>query len=98
MGKITIGIVGVGNCASSLLQGIEFYRAADEKTADGHVGLMHDDVWGYRPSEIEVGCAFDVDQRKVGQPRDVAARAPPNNPRALYPKPPPSARTGKTGP
>ena len=57
MAKIAIGIVGVGNCASSLLQGIEFYRAADEKTADGHVGLMPYDVCGYRPSDIEVACA-----------------------------------------
>src|SRR5207245_8333416 len=46
VGKIAIGIVGVGNCASSLLQGIEFYRAADEKSADAHVGLMHYDVCG----------------------------------------------------
>src|SRR5881628_4143644 len=91
MGKIAIGIVGVGNCASSLLQGIEFYRAADEKTMDGHVGLMHDDVCGYRPSDVEVVCAFDVDQRKVGQPLDVAALAPPNNTRTLYPKLPRSS-------
>src|SRR5213593_1179996 len=98
MGKIAIGIVGVGNCASSLLQGIEFYRAADEKTADGYVGLMHYDVCGYRPSDIEVVCAFDVDQRKVGQPLDVAALAPPNNARALYPKLPRSSVTVEMGP
>src|SRR5437762_2086652 len=82
MGKIAIGIVGVGNCASSLLQGIEFYRAA----ADTHVGLMHRDLCGYGPSDIDVVCAFDIDQRKVGQPLDVAALAPPNNTRSLYPK------------
>ena len=98
MGKIAIGIVGVGNCASSLLQGIEFYRAADEKTVDGHVGLMHDDVCGYRPSDIEVVCAFDVDQRKVGQPLDVAALAPPNNTRTLYPKLPRSSVIVEMGP
>src|SRR5437016_1754778 len=98
MGKIAIGIVGVGNCASSLLQGIEFYRAADEKGAGGQVGLMHDDVCGYRPSDIEVVCAFDVDQRKVGQPLDVAALALPNNTRALYPKLPPSGVTVEMGP
>src|SRR5438046_9125818 len=98
MGKIAIGIVGMGNCASSLLQGIEFYRAADEKSADAHVGLMHDDVCGYRPSDIEVVCAFDVDQRKVGQPLDVAALALPNNTRALYPKLPPSGVTVEMGP
>src|SRR2546430_4240881 len=98
MGKIAIGIVGVGNCAGSRLQGIEFYRAADEKGAGGQVGLMHDDVCGYRRSDIEVVCAFDVDQRKVGQPLDVAALALPNNPRALYPKLPPSGVTVEMGP
>src|SRR5947208_6601145 len=98
MGKIAIGIVGVGNCASSLLQGIEFYRAADEKSADAHVGLMHYDVCGYRPGDIEVVCAFDVDQRKVGQPLDVAALAPPNNTRPLYPKLPRSSVIVEMGP
>jgi len=98
MGKIAIGIVGVGNCASSLLQGIEFYRAVDEKTADAHVGLMHHDVCGYRPGDIEVVCAFDVDQRKVGQPLDVAALAPPNNTRSLYPKLPRSNVIVEMGP
>src|SRR5207247_135151 len=98
MGKSAIGIVGVGNCASSLLQGIEFYRAVDEKTADAHVGLMHHDVCGYHPSDIEVVCAFDVDQRKVGQPLDVAALAPPNNTRPLYPKLPRSSVIVEMGP
>src|SRR5437763_14422198 len=98
MGKIAIGIVGMGNCASSLRQGIEFYRAADGKSADAHVGLMHHDVCGYRPSDIEVVCAFDVDQRKVGQPLDVAALAPPNNTRTLYPKLPRSSVIVEMGP
>src|SRR2546428_13048570 len=98
MGKIRIGIVGVGNCASSLLQGIEFYRAADEKTADAYVGLMHFDVCGYRPGDIEVVCAFDVDQRKVGQPLDVAALAPPNNTRPPYPNLPRSSGIADRGP
>jgi len=98
MGKIRLGIAGVGNCASSLLQGIEFYRAADEHTKTDHVGLMHEDVCGYRPGDIEVACAFDVDQRKVGQPLDVAALAAPNNTRALYPKLPRSSVTVEMGP
>jgi myo-inositol-1-phosphate synthase len=98
MGKIAIGIVGVGNCASSLLQGIEFYRAADEHTAGAHVGLMHHDVCGYRPGDIEVVCAFDIDQRKVGQPLDAAALAPPNNTRSLYPKLPRSGVVVDMGP
>src|SRR5215475_12255678 len=98
MGKIAVAIVGVGNCASSLLQGIEFYRSADQDTAATHVGLMHYDLCGYRPSDIEVVCAFDVDQRKVGQPLDVAAMAPPNNTRSLYPKLPRSSVTVEMGP
>src|SRR2546429_8534377 len=86
MRKITVGIVGVGNCASSLLQGIEFYRAPDPAT-DGHpIGLMHYEVCGYRPSDIEAVCAFDVDARKVGQPLDVAAVALPTNTGPLYPR------------
>ena len=98
MSKIAIGIAGIGNCASSLLQGIEFYRAADQQTAKAHVGLMHYDVGGYRPSDIEVVCAFDVDQRKVGQPVDVAALAPPNNARTIYPKLPRSPVIVEMGP
>ena len=53
MGKIPVGIVGVGNCASSLLQGIEFYRAGDREP----IGLMHPILGGYRPGDIEVVCA-----------------------------------------
>ena len=98
MGKIAIGIVGVGNCACSLVQGIEFYRAADDRTVDTHVGLMHHDVCGYRPSDIEVVCAFDVDQRKVGHTLDVAALAAPNNAHPLYPKLPRSGVTVEMGP
>ncbi len=97
MAKISVGIVGVGNCASSLLQGIEFYRSA--KPAErARVGLMHDDLCGYRPSDIQVVCAFDVDRRKVGQPLDVAALAPPNNTRSLYPKLPRSSVVVEMGP
>src|SRR5207245_9009539 len=59
---------------------------------------MHHDVCGYRPSDIEVVCAFDVDQRKVGQPLDVAALAPPNNTRTLYPKLPRSSVIVEMGP
>src|SRR2546430_8742921 len=91
MRKIAVGIVGMGNCASSLLQGIEFYRAPDPAT-DGHpIGLMHHEVCGYRPTDIEVVCAFGVDARKVGQSLDVAAMALPNNTRPLYPRLPRSS-------
>lgn len=64
MEKIRIGIVGVGNCASSLIQGIQYYKSKSEKSS---CGLMHWDIGGYKPYDIEVVCAFDVDERKVGK-------------------------------
>ena len=64
MYKIRIAIVGVGNCASSLLQGIEYYRNIDSKEA---IGLMHWEIGGYKPYGIEVVAAFDIDKRKVGK-------------------------------
>jgi myo-inositol-1-phosphate synthase len=76
MSKIRVAIVGVGNCASSLLQGLEHYKRA---TADKSFGLMHYDLGGYRPGDIEVACAFDIDARKVGRPLEEACFALPNN-------------------
>lgn len=77
MSKIRVAIVGVGNCASSLLQGLEHYKRA---TADDKgFGLMHYDLGGYRPGDIEVACAFDIDARKVGRPLEEACFALPNN-------------------
>jgi len=67
MDKIRIAIVGLGNCASSLIQGIEYYRHMEGGDA---IGLMHWDIGGYEPSDIEVAAAFDIDRRKVG--KDVA--------------------------
>jgi len=81
MGKIPVGIVGVGNCASSLLQGIEFYSSGDHEP----IGLMHRSVGGYAPGDIEVVCAFDIDRRKVGTTIDRAAMASPNNTRPIHP-------------
>lgn len=66
MEKIKIAVVGLGNCASSLIQGIEYYK---DKQPDEAIGLMHWDIGGYTPSDIEVVAAFDIDKRKVG--RDV---------------------------
>jgi len=62
-----IAIVGIGNCASSLVQGLSYYRERDPESA---VGLMHWEIGGYRPQDVEVVAAFDVDLRKVG--KDVA--------------------------
>jgi myo-inositol-1-phosphate synthase len=66
-GGINIAIVGVGNCASSLVQGIAHYQNGG---ANEQIGLMHWDLGGYRPKDLHVVAAWDVDRRKVG--RDVA--------------------------
>ena len=76
MRKIRIAIVGVGNCASSLVQGINFYHGSSGNGAG--VGLMHRQIGPYRPSDIEVVAAFDVDRRKVGLDVGRAIFAPPN--------------------
>jgi myo-inositol-1-phosphate synthase len=79
MSKIRLAITGVGNCASSLLQGLEYYRHTSGDEREKPVGLMHYDLGGYRPDDIEVACAFDIDARKVGRPLEEACFAPPNN-------------------
>jgi len=79
MSKIRLAIVGVGNCASSLLQGLEHYQHASVSEQEKPVGLMHYDLGGYRPADIEVACAFDIDARKVGRPLEEACFALPNN-------------------
>ena len=63
MNRIRIAIVGVGNCASSLLQGIHYYQG---KNAEDAIGLMHWQIGEYKPEDIEVVAAFDIDRRKVG--------------------------------
>lgn len=73
--KIKIAIVGLGNCASSLIQGIHYYK--DKKSEDA-IGLMHWDIGGYKPSDIEVVAAFDIDARKVGKDISEAIFAKPN--------------------
>lgn len=75
MNKIRIGIIGVGNCASSLLQGIQYYK---EKTPEESTGLMHWEIGGYKPFDIEVGLAFDIDKRKVGLDVNEAIFTKPN--------------------
>ena len=72
---IRVAVVGVGNCASSLVQGIQFYR---NKTAADSVGLMHWHIGGYKPFDISAVAAFDIDMRKVGRELSEAALAPPN--------------------
>jgi myo-inositol-1-phosphate synthase len=76
MRKIRIAIVGVGNCASSLVQGINHYRGSNANGAG--VGLMHKKIGSYRPDDIEVVAAFDIDRRKVGLDVSKAIFSPPN--------------------
>ncbi len=75
--KIRVGIVGAGNCASSLVQGVEFYRNA--RDGDFVPGLMHVKLGGYHISDIEFSAAFDVNADKVGRDLGEAIFAAPNN-------------------
>src|SRR5690606_34146982 len=77
MSKIRLAIAGVGNCASSLVQGIEYYK--DAQPGDQVPGLMHVDLGGYHVRDIEVVAAFDVDADKVGIDLAKAIHAGPNN-------------------
>ncbi|MGH2820939.1 MAG: inositol-3-phosphate synthase [Actinomycetota bacterium] len=77
MAKVRVGIIGVGNCASSLVQGTEYYAKA---RADERVpGLMHVNLGPYHVSDVEFSCAFDVDADKVGVDLAEAIWAEPNN-------------------
>src|SRR5690242_4260275 len=75
--KVRVGIIGVGNCASSLVQGIEYYRnAADDDVVPG---LMHVNLGGYHISDIEISAAFDIDADKVGKDLSEAIFSGQNN-------------------
>jgi myo-inositol-1-phosphate synthase len=75
--KIRVAIIGVGNCASSLVQGVHYYR--DAKEGDDIPGLMHVNLGGYHISDIEFTAAFDIADTKVGQDLSEAIFAEPNN-------------------
>src|SRR5512135_1870341 len=77
MGKIRVGIIGVGNCASSLVQGVHYYRNA--KDTDFVPGLMHVNLGGYHIRDIEFVAAIDIDRNKVGKDLSEAVFTPPNN-------------------
>ncbi len=77
MGKINVAVVGVGNCASSLVQGVHFYRNASEN--DFVPGLMHPRLGGYHVGDIEFVAAFDIDKNKVGKDLAEAIYTYPNN-------------------
>jgi myo-inositol-1-phosphate synthase len=75
MGNIKIAIAGLGNCASSLVQGFYYYRDRGPINA---IGLMHWEIGGYTPGDIEVVAAFDIDKRKVGKDVNEAIFSAPN--------------------
>jgi len=75
--KIRVGIIGVGNCASSLIQGVQYYQNANED--DFVPGLMHVNLGGYHIRDIEFSCAFDVDIEKVGKDLSEAVFSGQNN-------------------
>jgi len=75
--KVRVAIVGVGNCASSLVQGVQYYREA--KPDDFVPGLMHVNLGGYHISDIEFSAGFDIDQNKVGKDLSEAIYTAPNN-------------------
>jgi myo-inositol-1-phosphate synthase len=75
--KVRVAIIGVGNCASSFVQGVQFYKDADP--AESVPGLMHVDLGGYHVSDIEFSAAFDIDSQKVGLDLSEAIAAGQNN-------------------
>src|SRR5579875_631202 len=75
--KVRVAIVGVGNCASSLVQGVHYYREA--QVDDFIPGLMHVNLGGYHVSDIEFSAAFDIDSTKVGKDLSEAIWAGQNN-------------------
>ncbi|MBN1369173.1 MAG: inositol-3-phosphate synthase [Dehalococcoidaceae bacterium] len=77
MGSINVAIIGVGNCASSLVQGVQYYKKARE--GEFVPGLMHVNLGGYHISDLNFVAAFDIDKNKVGKDLSKAIAAPPNN-------------------
>jgi len=77
MGKVRVAIIGVGNCASSFVQGVQYYKnAGDDEFVPG---LMHTNLGGYRISDIEFSAAIDINRTKVGKDLSEAIFADPNN-------------------
>jgi myo-inositol-1-phosphate synthase len=86
MSKINVAIVGVGNCASSLVQGVYYYQHVEEDKLVP--GLMHPNLGGYHIGDIQFVAAFDIDQNKVGKDLAQAIFTPPNNTYKFYEIPP----------
>jgi len=81
MGEVRVAIVGVGNCASALVQGVRYYRNAQSDTLVP--GLLHVDFGGYKVKDVKFVAAFDVDSRKVGTDLGEAIYSEPNNTRTF---------------
>jgi len=77
MSKIKVALIGVGNCASALVQGVYYYRNLEKET--DAMGLRHLFLGGYHPRDIEFVSAFDIEARKVGKDLSEAIFSPPNN-------------------
>ncbi len=77
MGKVRVGIIGVGNCASALVQGVHYYKNAKEDEIVP--GLMHTNLGGYHVGDIEFSAAIDIDKNKVGKDLAEAIYTKPNN-------------------
>ena len=95
MSKVRLAIVGAGNCASSLVQGLEYYKDADP--TDSVPGLMHVDLGGYHIRDVELVAAFDVDAKKVGTDLAEAIVSEPNN-TIRFAEVPPTGVTVQRGP
>jgi myo-inositol-1-phosphate synthase len=95
MKDIKVAIAGVGNCASALVQGVEYYRNRRNVAIDG---VMRQSIGGYRASDVEFVAAFDVDRRKVGRPLEEAIFAKPNNTRIFQSSLPVSNVVVQAGP
>jgi len=94
--KVRVAIVGVGNCASALVQGIFYYK---EKGLEAVQGVMFPEIGGYYPWDLEIVAAWDIDDRKVGKDVSEAIFAPPNCTTVFYPDVPKlgvTVRKGKT--
>jgi myo-inositol-1-phosphate synthase len=93
MSKVRVAIIGVGNCASSLVQGVHYYQNADEDQTVP--GLMHVNLGGYHVRDIEFSAAFDIDVNKVGRPLSEAIFVSPNNTQHFAEVPPLDVRVSR---
>ena len=90
---INVALVGVGNCASSLVQGIAHYGAG----SNADTGLLHTDIGGYTAEDIRIVAAWDIDSRKVGRDIAEAIFALPNCTTRFYPHVPPTGAKVRMG-